>query len=360
MAKEPSSAESSLRLHDVLESEFVALHGKLPADYPDSTKSETRLKAFCAAVHGLKEKRAALCISGGGIRSATFGLGVLQGLARCGLLGKFHYLSTVSGGGYIGSWLSAWIKNHPRGIRGVVEELKRRPDSIVDPESRPIRHLREFSNYLTPRLGLTSADSWTLIATFIRNMFLNWLVLISLLAACMMIPRLYLAAINLQPDWLGRATLHSWQLLANNLPPDWNAWTDSVKQAWDRGLTILLAVGFALIAFAMAYAFIDVPSTGNARLSQRRFLIYRQLPLFLASLILAAWWAVFFNVHGDEPFRAADWRVKFVVFFVLTYVCGGLLGKVVLSFRQREQKAPGGVWRFIAIVVVAGFAGLCL
>src|SRR4029434_5745535 len=52
---------------------------------------------------------AALCFSGGGIRSATFGLGVLQALARSGLLPRFDYLSTVSGGGYLGSWLSAWI-----------------------------------------------------------------------------------------------------------------------------------------------------------------------------------------------------------------------------------------------------------
>src|ERR1022692_1928260 len=53
--------------------------------------------------------RTALCFSGGGIRSATFGLGVLQGLAAhsCGarddcapeLLGRIDYLSTVSGGG---------------------------------------------------------------------------------------------------------------------------------------------------------------------------------------------------------------------------------------------------------------------
>src|SRR6266513_1050708 len=103
-------------LHEVLESEFFALHGELPADYPSSTEAETRLKAFWAAVHGLKEKRAALCISGGGIRSASFGLGILQGLARCGLLDRFHYLSTVSGGGYIGSLLSALIKNHAQGI----------------------------------------------------------------------------------------------------------------------------------------------------------------------------------------------------------------------------------------------------
>src|SRR6188474_3409678 len=182
MAKEASSANPSIPLHEVLEAEFAALHGKLPPDYPSSTEPNTRLKAIWAAVHELPERRAALCISGGGIRSATFGLGILQGLARCGLLEKFHYLSTVSGGGYIGSWLSAWIKNDPNGIRGVVGELKRRPDSTLNPEPQPVRHLREFSNYLAPRTGLTSVDFWTLITTFIRNMFLNWLVLISWLA----------------------------------------------------------------------------------------------------------------------------------------------------------------------------------
>src|SRR5437867_1707417 len=53
---------------------------------PGSTYPSVGLKAVWAAVHELPEKSAALCISGGGIRSATFGLGVLQGLARCGLL----------------------------------------------------------------------------------------------------------------------------------------------------------------------------------------------------------------------------------------------------------------------------------
>jgi hypothetical protein len=46
-------------------------------------------------------------------------------------------------------------------------------------------------------------DFWTLITTFIRNMFLNWLVLISWLAAALMIPRLYLVAITLAPYWPG-------------------------------------------------------------------------------------------------------------------------------------------------------------
>jgi patatin-like phospholipase len=362
MAKQTSSADSSLPLYEVLEAEFVALHGELPSDHPSSSEPETRLRGLWAAVHALKEKRTALCISGGGIRSATFGLGILQGLARCGLLEKFHYLSTVSGGGYIGSWLSAWIKNDPNGIRGVVGELKRRPGSTLNPEPQPVRHLREFSNYLAPRMGLTSVDFWTLITTFIRNMFLNWLVLISWLAAAMMVPRLYLAAINLQPDWSGLGTRHSWHLLLNNLPPDWNSWEHSIKEPWNIALTIMLAVGFALIAVAMAYAIIDVPSTGNAGFSQRRFLKFRQLPLFLASLILAAWWAVFCNVHGKSgAFQNAQGLLKFVLFFVFSYVCGGTLAMFTPWFGKHEHEArPGGVWRFLVIFVTTVFAGFCL
>src|SRR5579872_6920056 len=49
-----------------------------------------------------------LAFSGGGIRSATFNLGIMQALAERGLLHKFDYLSTVSGGGYTGSWLAAF------------------------------------------------------------------------------------------------------------------------------------------------------------------------------------------------------------------------------------------------------------
>src|SRR5262249_53150602 len=354
MAKEPSSGDSSLSLHEVLEAEFVALHGELPQNYPKSAEAETRLKGLWAAVHGLKEKPAALCISGGGIRSATFGLGILQGLARCGLLEKFHYLSTVSGGGYIGSWLSAWIKNDSDGMRGVVGELKNRPDSTLNPEPQPIRHLREFSNYLAPRTGLTSVDFWTLITTFVRNMFLNWLVLISWLAAAMMIPRFYLAAINLQPNWpvwTPDMDLAKYTQLA-----------DQIKHNWDIWLNILLAIGGALIAVAMAYAIIDVPSTGNARLPQRRFLEFRQLPLLLSSLLLAEWWALLRNVHGSEPFQPRGWLPKFIAFTVASYLTGGLLATLILAFRKQKRKRRffGSLWRLGIIALAAFVAGCCL
>ena len=44
------------------------------------------------------ENLVGLAFSGGGIRSATFGLGVLEALKKEGLLKKIDYLSTVSGG----------------------------------------------------------------------------------------------------------------------------------------------------------------------------------------------------------------------------------------------------------------------
>ena len=39
-----------------------------------------------------------LALSGGGVRSATFALGLLRGLAAQGLLRRVDYLSSVSGG----------------------------------------------------------------------------------------------------------------------------------------------------------------------------------------------------------------------------------------------------------------------
>lgn len=132
----------------------------------------------------------ALCLSGGGIRSATFGLGVIQALARHGVLNKFDYLSTVSGGGYIGSWLTAWAHREPNGITTVQNLLSHRLRLRV--EAPEVTHLRSFSNYMSPRTGLLSADTWTLIGVYLRNLTLNWLVAVPLIAAFLLLPRLLL------------------------------------------------------------------------------------------------------------------------------------------------------------------------
>jgi len=88
----------------------------------------------------------ALALSGGGIRSATFSLGVLIALARRGVLPHFDYMSTVSGGGYLGSFLSAFL-NSPRG-----DDIGLQADDLPfrrrAGEAAALRHLRHHSKYL--------------------------------------------------------------------------------------------------------------------------------------------------------------------------------------------------------------------
>lgn len=133
-----------------------------------------------------------LAFSGGGIRSATFNLGVLQQLAAANLLDKIDYLSTVSGGGYIGSWLVSWISREAGGVKevqkrlGHYSEIRTATDPIAEPEQ--ISFLRDYSNYLTPRLGLFGADTWTAIATYLRNVLLNQIILIAFLGAVVFLP----------------------------------------------------------------------------------------------------------------------------------------------------------------------------
>ena len=55
----------------------------------------------------VKYKLVGLAISGGGIRSATYALGVLQRAAKAGVLKFVDYLSTASGGGYLGACWSS-------------------------------------------------------------------------------------------------------------------------------------------------------------------------------------------------------------------------------------------------------------
>ena len=69
-------------------------------------------------VAGLPEDAGAnlvgLSLSGGGLRSACFGLGFVQALHRSGLWRYIDYLSTVSGGGYIGAYLSSKVVREER------------------------------------------------------------------------------------------------------------------------------------------------------------------------------------------------------------------------------------------------------
>ena len=108
-----------VKFPDVLERELVAIATRRkragledsPGSSTTTAASEAQPPAISAA--NTPEARAAsmnligLALSGGGIRSASFCLGVLQGLHRRGVLPLIDYLSTVSGGGYAGAYLSS-------------------------------------------------------------------------------------------------------------------------------------------------------------------------------------------------------------------------------------------------------------
>lgn len=146
--------------------------------------------------HKATERRpvTAICLSGGGIRSATFCLGVIQSLAKNKLLDKFDYLSTVSGGGYIGSWLSAWIARFD--LETVQKKLCGIGLAEGEVEAQEIKHLRTYSNYMSPRTGLFSTDTWTLIAVYLRNLLLNWAVIVPTAAAILLLPRLFVSLLT--------------------------------------------------------------------------------------------------------------------------------------------------------------------
>jgi hypothetical protein len=326
MAKETSSDNPCLPLYEVLETEFTVLHEKLPADYPTSPDRNARLKAIWAAIHGLDEQRAALCISGGGIRSATFGLGILQGLARCGLLDKFHYLSTVSGGGYIGSWLSAWVHRADGGLASVMSQLAQpHHDSTPNPEPVEVQNLRSYSNYLSPRLGLLSSDSWTLFATYIRNLLLTSLVMIPLLAAALTVPWFYEAV-----------------LMINPIPYT----------------PIPLWIGVVGVAMGVAYMGINLPCGGDERGSQRSFLIFCLLPLVIAAFSMTTYWAWFVAYGRTTPswsflgLTAPHQVVPFIYLGVVMHL---------LSWATSLLRAHGfRLKEFIAVVASGAIGGFLL
>jgi hypothetical protein len=136
-----------------------------------------------------------LALSGGGIRSATFNLGLLQSLDKKGILRYCDYLSTVSGGGYIGSCLSSLLTNPKASTDSAAKKghfpFRFHRDSESDErqeveyhltsssnsyeERREVSYLRAAKDYLGLERGLFHLNTWNFIA-----MFLSGLILINL------------------------------------------------------------------------------------------------------------------------------------------------------------------------------------
>lgn len=117
-------------------------------------------KALADAERSLhKSTRVGVALSGGGIRSATFALGVFQAIARLRLLKRIDYLSTVSGGGYFGAFLGRLFSRPYVQTADDVEAILTGPhySNVTGAKTRAqarwkvLGWLRENGRYLSPR-----------------------------------------------------------------------------------------------------------------------------------------------------------------------------------------------------------------
>lgn len=242
------------------------------ADPADAARAQDAAAARAVRGAALRADRAALCLSGGGIRSAAFALGVVQGFAKAGQLDRFDYLSTVSGGGYLGAWLTSWMQRAGAGPvihalacdRAAAAPVDPRSGVADGPEPEPVRHLRAYSNYLTPRLGLLSADTWTLGVTIARNLVMVWATLVPTFLAVILVPHFAAAFMRTVPD------------------------SEQVRP-------LLLAAGlggFALASAAVAYVHRHRPRLAGAApaASQQQFLVRCLAPFVGAAVLFTTAW----------------------------------------------------------------------
>lgn len=295
---------------------------------------------------------AGLAFSGGGIRSATFNLGVLQYLGSEGLLHTFDYLSTVSGGGFIGSWLHAWIHQadsetpaHPQGMKKIEDCLKASMrGNPQDAAADPVHFLRQYSNYLTPQTGFWSADTWTMANIWLRNILLNLVVLVLALSAALLTPR-------------------------------WVAW--SLSWAGREGLLIYWWVLLIVPAILMGVnTRMESPKSGNPGIAdyiqtrfgnERAILLFGVIPTFLAAAC-----GGMLAVHGPRSpleFGPNQWdriwaamEFGIVVFLMGLFICitSGLFRQIArshafgrLRWLRSLRICASGIW----VVLACGSAG---
>jgi hypothetical protein len=290
-------------------------------------------------------------MSGGGIRSATFNLGVLQALADADLLRKIDYISAVSGGSYIASWLAGWSKRQQDGIRRVQRWLSplRSPNPDAE-EVRPIHFLRQYSNYLTPRKGFLTADTWTGVAIWMRNTLLNQMVIILLLSGVMMCPWVLRNVLAGSSAIAGRLTWISSILLvlAGFAIGLHLAWFDQGRHEGDNrsaGNYSQNSVQWVIVSALLAWAFLFTcvsystllnhqDSSAAASVSLTAHILFWTLVGTLFATQVSGRLAHCFYFHEDERLPFRRWAIAFVTLTVVAFgaaVIGAALYRFVLD-----------------------------
>ncbi|MDR3100062.1 MAG: GMC family oxidoreductase N-terminal domain-containing protein [Paraburkholderia sp.] len=183
----------------------------------------------------LPEDTVGLALSGGGVRSATFCLGVLQALAKKRRLRDIDFMSSVSGGGYIASFLGKLFTEMPGQKRQ--KPADRVEKTLTNLGSPTIQWLRYNAQYLA---GGGRHDTLFDFAVVLRNLAavhvwigallfgvlgaLHWFVL-----DCSRLSSLSLVCDTAPPQWYGVTLsawwwLPAWLLVLGVLPPCIGYW----------------------------------------------------------------------------------------------------------------------------------------
>jgi len=293
-----------------------------------------------------------LALSGGGIRSASFAIGVIQGLRNRSSFGnkptpfdKVAYLSTASGGGYTGSALTWYQKIHNLFPFGDVRTFAGSQQS-QDPENRVLSYIRQHGKYLTPsELGITGLVGAALLS--VLHSIVAYTLLFSLVMLCLTAV-VSSDAVNAVLD-LSIVNDSSLRTLLEEVPRtlvnmkqeirDGHVDMDKIGfSAFFISVSLLLAAGFVLTIFTYGLTSFSRHWFSRAHCYRVKVqaLLGRLLVLTGASVFLAALPLAVIFVFG------AEFNVQDKGFF--GSLISGLVGIVmsVRSFRQKTEKAGNG------------------
>ncbi|HWC90405.1 MAG TPA: hypothetical protein VG433_12140, partial [Pirellulales bacterium] len=246
-----------------------------------------------------------LALSGGGIRSATFALGLLQALASAGLLRSIDYLSTVSGGGYCGAFLGALYCRTPGGAIAVdaVEE------SLRDDSSPAVSWLRENGRYLAPGGGgdVLAAVAWT-----VRN----WLAVHITMGAYFLAIFLLL---QLSTSWISERLRHALNLDSQPIDP-----------LWLLPLAVLL---LCVAPLAACYWLIADSPGGPHSAAHQRSLWPAPLPMYAYVLVLAGC----YSLIGRG--RLVSWLATLVTLTILLSLAAYI---IIAVWTWRQTRGSSG------------------
>ncbi|MDQ3289308.1 MAG: hypothetical protein M3Q42_13865 [Pseudomonadota bacterium] len=230
-------------------------------DFAEVAAGETAWLALRRSAAGLPapdDDLFGLAMSGGGIRSASFNLGVLEALQRSPLMRRIDLLSTVSGGGFIGStyhWLRATGGTSQSGAGPFAAES-------VDGAGTALDWVRAHGRYLVTHAGFSV---WTLLASMLAAVLINLLVLG---------PVLLLALDLMALGWL---------------PIGWPVWLrppGSPMLVAHDGFLLLLGAGALCVVLFLALAMVFAVSAGAA--GRRSIAITLRLRLWMGRSLLGA------------------------------------------------------------------------